>query len=31
MTEEREYALNFARLHQVADKVGVKFLKRGQG
>jgi sugar phosphate isomerase/epimerase len=30
MAEERDYALNFARLHHIAGKVGVRFLKRGE-
>jgi len=30
MTEERDYALNFSRLQYLAEKVGVRFLKRGE-
>ena len=29
MAEERDYALNFARLHHLAQKAGVSFLRRG--
>ena len=28
MSEERDYALNFARLHELAEKAGVTFLRR---
>jgi len=28
MREERDYALNFARLHRLAEKAGVRFLPR---
>ena len=28
LREERDYALNFARLHRLADKTGVRFLRR---
>jgi sugar phosphate isomerase/epimerase len=31
MEEERDYALNFARLHQLAAREGVSFLRRGAG
>jgi sugar phosphate isomerase/epimerase len=30
MAEERDYALNFARLHHLAAKAGVRFLRRGE-
>ncbi len=30
MAEERDYALNFARLHHIASKTGVSFLRRDQ-
>jgi len=30
MAEERDYALNFARLHQLAKSAGVRFLRRGE-
>jgi len=30
MAEERDYAVNFARLHRLADKAGVRFLRRGE-
>ena len=31
MPEEKDYALNFARLHYLAEKNGVGFLRRGEG
>jgi hypothetical protein len=30
LSEERDYAVNFARLHHLADKAGVKFLRRNE-
>lgn len=30
MNEESDYALNFERLHERADRVGVRFLRRGE-
>ncbi len=30
MSEERDYALNFARLHRLAQKAGVRFLRRNE-
>jgi sugar phosphate isomerase/epimerase len=30
MMAEGDYALNFARLHRIAEKVGVRFLRRGE-
>ena len=30
MTEERDFAINFARLHHLASKAGTGFLKRGE-
>jgi sugar phosphate isomerase/epimerase len=30
MAEERDYALNFARLHQLARETGTRFLRRGE-
>ena len=30
MPEERDYAVNFARLHQLAGQAGVRFLRRGE-
>ena len=30
ISDERDYALNFARLHRIAEKAGVRFLRRGE-
>jgi hypothetical protein len=30
LPEERDYALNFARLHHLAQKAGTRFLRRSE-